>query len=722
MKRSGLFLKLTALTLVMSFLLVSVCATLSTEQDSVSATTAGAYSLVDGSDLVIKNNTVSNIPTGSKAYYVLDGFEETAYVSDTEGKYVSVNQRLGTGYKITFTASSESLTIIVSGDLDGDTYLTAKDIIRAKKYLSTSSYSFGVEAMDYNFDGKYTKEDLTLMAEYAVSEKTEYPDIELVDVPLAERPVLDIGTDFYANIGLSYADNVIMPVYSSTNSVVSFERNGSAEQVWHFTRNSDGSYTIKNLAYDKVLDLAGLIEPGMDVKIYSPSGSDGQKWNIVYADDGKHYVIYPKGSVNTVLDIEAMSNANYANAALGEFTESMAQKFNITKFNLNTSASYVDMVSKSDLGDVFYSTLSAGGKRVAIRDTNVLLYTVKNQPDEMWKFTRQADGSYVITNMAKPTLSLDVADAKAANATNVQIYKTNKSAAQCWNLYIKNGSVILSSALSNKFVLDIYAGSFTHGANVDIYTFNDSAAQKFTLEKMTADYSPVLPKNKHYDILFIGNSFTWYHSMTNGRFTPICQAAGYDVTVRMIEHGGAYLSDYIGSGKYAAEVNQALATGGYEYVIIQEQSTGALAPRTATFHSSVRTLTNLIRSYGAEVVLYQTWGFHPSNGTASSLGGTVAMESHIRKAYDDIGYEVGAIMAHVGEAFSSVYSAHGLNIDLWLAADKYHPSTLGSTLAAYTIFASIFRVDPRQGIDHNFESNRDTVNILRDAAYRATFE
>ena len=245
-------------------------------------------------------------------------------------------------------------------------------------------------------------------------------------------------------------------------------------------------------------------------------------------------------------------------------------------------------------------------------------------------------------------------------------------------------------------------------------------AQKFTLENMTSNYSPVLPKDKHYDILFIGNSFTWYHQMSIYRFYNIAKAGGYDVNVTLIEHGGARLVDYV-SGSYKDEAANAINSGIYEYVVLQEQSTTPLtAP--STFHSAAKHLTNMVRQKGGEVVLYQTWGFHPSHGTTQSYGSVGNMEMALRNSYDAIGYDVGAIMANVGKAFTSVYNAHGLNINLWLAADLYHPSEIGSTLAAYTIFASIFRADPRVGIDHTFGSNANHVAIIKDAAYNVTFK
>ncbi len=723
MKKTVLFNKVVASIIAFTFIAAAVFATISASADEgvASATSVDGFTLVDGSDLVIENGMVLNISAGSKAYYVLDAFEESCFIRDNDGAFVGKNSLLGTGYTLSSLASDDTLKIIVNGDLDGDALVTAKDVIRAKKYIEGAAYAGDMMiAMDYNGDGKLTSDDVRLMSSYAISEKTPAPDIELVEVPLLQREPKDLGTDFYATIDLVYTDNSLMASYTGHNSVVAYNKNLSAEQTWHFTRNSDGTYLIKNLAYGKVLDLNGGPELNMDVKVYKESGSEGQSWFIVDSTDGG-YVLFPKSAKNLSLNVDGASDANNANVALYEFSESVAQRFLISKISLDTSKNYLDIVSKSDLGDVFYATISAGGKRINYRDSNVALYTIKNQPGEMWRFERQADGSYFIKNMDQINKALDVSGAAAANLTNVQLYNGNRSAAQLWNLYIKDGKVILSSALSKQFVLDIYAGEFNHAQNVDIYTFNDSEAQKFTLENMTGSYTPVLPKNKTYNILFIGNSFTWYHGLGGEIFAPLCAAAGYSVNVKVIEHGGALLANYVGSGKYAAEITSALNATKYDYVILQEQSTTPIY-NPSTFYSASRSLAALVRSYGAQVVFYQTWGFHPSHGTTAALGGTVAMEKMLRNAYDNIGYEIGGIMAHVGRAFTDVYQAHGSNINLHLAADLYHPSTNGSTLAAYTIFASIFRVDPRTVNYNGKATDANIAGILRQAAYFATFE
>lgn len=729
MKQKSLLCKALATIVALSFVLASVCVTFSASSDELSLATStvsneGSFTLVDSPSVQVKNGLVVNIPAGAKAYYVLDSFKESCYIKDFAGQPISKNAILATGYTLINVATNETMAIVVDGDVNGDTRVNGVDIIRAKKYMLQTSggYSCYVEAIDMNRDGSYTQEDIDMLFTAVAEGPCEMPDTEIVDVPLEEREPLNIGTDFYASIDLMYTQNSLMPQYSSTNSVVAYSSNASAEQTWHFTRNSDGTYTIKNLAYGKVLDLSGAAVSGMDVKVYAESGSEAQKWNIVDSGDGVHYILYPEGSTNAVLDVAAASTADNANIALYEFNDSFAQKFLISRIDIDTTASYFDMVAPSDLGDVFYSTISAGGsKRISNRYSELYLYNTKNQPGEMWKFERQADGSYSITNMAKPGKALDISGAVAENLTPVQLYDSNKTKAQLWNLYIKDGSVVFSSALSKNFVLDIYSGSFTHGQKVDIYTFNDTAAQKFTLENKTDDYSPVLPKNKHYDILFIGNSFTWYHQMSIYRFANICSAGGYDVSVTLIEHGGAKLSQYCPGGSYYSEVAAQLDTGKFEYVVLQEQSTTPLTDPSG-FHSAVKTLTSLVRSKGGEVVLYQTWGFHPSHGTTQSYGSVGAMELALRNSYDAIGYDVGAIMANVGKAFTTVYNANGLNINLWLAADLYHPSELGSTLAAYTIFASIFRADPRVGIDHTFGSDASKVAVLKEAAYTVTFQ
>ncbi len=726
MKKKNFIFKTVSTLLLLSFVLASVCAALSSSvnelaEKTVEATNVNSFAPISTSPLQIKNNMIVNIEAGTKAYYLMESFNEPCYVKDNSGKSISKNSVVATGFTLVNISTAKEYPLVVKGDLTCDGKINGADVVRGKKYLlNTPEISASYAALDFNFDGSYTNSDLSLIVSAVMEGVTVMPDTEITEIPLEDRQPLNLGTDFYASIDIMYTSKSIMPVYSSTNSVVAYEKNSSGEQTWHFTRNSDGTYTISNLAYGKVLDLSGGAVPGMDVKVYQSSSSDGQKWNIVDAGDGVHYMLRPCNSNGVVLSAVSPSVSNNTNIALGAFDDSATQKFLITKLSLNTSANYLDMVGKSDLGDVFYSTISAGGKRISNRYLELYLYNTKNQPGEMWKFERQSNGSYIVTNMAKHGMVLDIQGAKAENLTKVQLYNSNKTAAQMWNLYIKDGKIVFSSELSKQHVLDIYSGTFNHGQAVDIYKFNNSEAQKFTLENKTNDYSPVLPKDKHYDILFIGNSFTWYHQMSIYRFYNIAIAGGYDVSVTLIEHGGARLIDYV-SGSYASEAANAINSGKYEYVILQEQSTTPLtAP--STFHSAAKHLTNMVRQKGGEVVLYQTWGFHPSHGTTQSYGSVGNMEMALRNSYDAIGYDVGAIMANVGKAFTSVYNAHGLNINLWLAADLYHPSELGSTLAAYTIFASIFRADPRIGIDHTFGLDSNKVAILKDAAYNVTFK
>ena len=725
-KKKNIIFKTVSTLLLLSFVLASVCAALSSSVSELAEKTAEAITVkaptpVSGSTITIKNNMVVNIDAGTKAYYITDSFTEACYIKDNGGKALSKNSVVSTGFKLVDIATYTEYPLVVKGDLTCDGKINGADVVRAKKYLLNKPDDLcSYEALDFNRDGKYTNDDLSLIVSAVMADPVIMPDTEITDVPLDDREPLNIGTDFYATIDIMYTDKAITPQYSGAHSVVAYKKNMSGEQTWHFTRNTDGSYTIKNFAYNMVLDLSAASVPGTDVKIFTESGSPGQKWYIVDAGDGVHSILYASDSNGIVMSAASPSVSNNTNIALAEFDDSITQKFLISKVSINASASHFDKVAKSDLGDVFYSTISAGGKRISNRYSELYLYNVKNQPGEMWKFERQADGSYLVSNMAKHGMSLDIKGAKAENLTKVQLYNSNKTAAQLWNLYIKDGKVVFSSALSKQHVLDIYSGTFNHGQAVDIYTFNNSEAQKFTLEKMTENYSPVLPKDKHYDILFIGNSFTWYHQMSIYRFYNIATAGGYDVSVKLIEHGGATLSQYV-SGSYATEAANAINSGKYEYVVLQEQSTTPLT-NPSGFHSAVKTLTNMVRQKGGEVVLYQTWGFHPSHGTTQSYGSVGNMEMALRNSYDAIGYDVGAIMANVGKAFTTVYNAHGLNINLWLAADLYHPSEIGSTLAAYTIFASIFRADPRIGIDHTFGSNANHVAIIKDAAYNVTFK
>lgn len=223
------------------------------------------------------------------------------------------------------------------------------------------------------------------------------------------------------------------------------------------------------------------------------------------------------------------------------------------------------------------------------------------------------------------------------------------------------------------------------------------------------------------NILFIGNSFTYFNTMPETLFARMAEASGYHVNVTSITTGGHYLiqhgniNDVCGAQVYAA-----LAENDYDYVVIQEQSSNAIKS-PESFYTGVRRLVNLIRKNGAEPILYSTWGHHAGSDTLAGMPGwdTESMTYGLAAAYNAIGEELGLRISQVGLAFWDVLSHHGDNIGLYYK-DNYHPSAIGSYLSAMTHFANILGGNPLN-CAYNGNIDEATAAILKQAAYDATY-
>ncbi len=238
-------------------------------------------------------------------------------------------------------------------------------------------------------------------------------------------------------------------------------------------------------------------------------------------------------------------------------------------------------------------------------------------------------------------------------------------------------------------------------------------------DKKTDD--TILDKTKQYDILFIGNSYTYYNNMPENIFGAIAKAAGYKFNVKRLTKGGWYLinsanaSDSLGS-----QVDAELKAKKYDYVVLQGQSTcPALEP--AKFYDGVRNLLVKVKENGATPILYCTWGRKTGNNVLNQNNWTnEIMTWKIAAAYEAIGKELGIDVAYVGLAFHDVYTNNESEVDIY-DADRTHPSYSGSFLAALTIFSKITGVDPAK-VRYNGNLTPSVTDIMRNAAYKAVFE
>jgi hypothetical protein len=202
------------------------------------------------------------------------------------------------------------------------------------------------------------------------------------------------------------------------------------------------------------------------------------------------------------------------------------------------------------------------------------------------------------------------------------------------------------------------------------------------------------------NVLFIGNSFTARNNVP-GLIAELAAARGLRLDHRLISVGGASLGRHWNAGT----ARGAIETGGYHFVVLQEQSTRPIkGPKL--MHESIRLFDGVIRAAGAQTVLYQTWA---RRHAPESQGAII-------EAYATIGREIGARVAPVGQAWRHVLAQPDAP-DLY-DKDGSHPSRAGSYLAACVFLMVLFAVSPLPG---NTIAARGALDVqeLHNAAERA---
>jgi hypothetical protein len=219
-----------------------------------------------------------------------------------------------------------------------------------------------------------------------------------------------------------------------------------------------------------------------------------------------------------------------------------------------------------------------------------------------------------------------------------------------------------------------------------------------TAPTTTTGGTDVTVPQKTYNILFIGNSYTYYNDMPTVLFKKIAESAGYKVRITAITCGGHYISEFADpKDAYGANVYSALdpsARTKYDYVILQDQSVSPAADDTrGAFYDGARILVDMIKATGAEPIFYATWSRKAGSSILTDYGWTTEdMTWRLAAAYTAIANELDAKVAYAGLGFAEFYSKMP-SIDLH-DPDKSHPSYEGSYLAALTLFSTIFNEDP----------------------------
>jgi len=215
-------------------------------------------------------------------------------------------------------------------------------------------------------------------------------------------------------------------------------------------------------------------------------------------------------------------------------------------------------------------------------------------------------------------------------------------------------------------------------------------------------------------ILFVGNSYFYYNDSLHNHVQRMVVAAGLskrsDLSYKSATIGGAALFDH--PIDHLLDPANLQVDKPFETVILQGGSAAPLSEeRRQRFTLTAIEYARKIRQAGGEPVLYMTHAYVKPHRRHRP-----GMIDDIASLYIETGNAIDALVIPVGLAFEEAYRRRP-DIQLHKNFDGSHPDTLGSYLAAATVFASIYRRSPvGNTYDYFGEVEREDALFLQNVA------
>lgn len=306
-------------------------------------------------------------------------------------------------------------------------------------------------------------------------------NIELENVLDEARQSFDIKYPslFYKNqvLRLSPAGDASLNVSTSGSSAVLSKTGSTADGWWRIDTAIGDTLTLVSMIGGKKLAVSGSVVSGTDVILSSGTATT---W-IVRVNDGGSLTLSPKGNLNLALDVWGGKMAKGANLLIYTKNGTNAQRFlAANSTNLNRAASSGRRVPacvytiKSGVGsNIVLDVYGASQKNGA----NVQVYGSNGTNAQKWEL-QYADSSLYRIRSVNSGLYLGVAG--LSSGSNVAQYKSSDELSQYWYFVADgDGYRVFNAASGHR--LDVYGGKSTNGANVQLYKANNSNAQKWML-------------------------------------------------------------------------------------------------------------------------------------------------------------------------------------------------------------------------------------------------
>ncbi len=236
-------------------------------------------------------------------------------------------------------------------------------------------------------------------------------------------------------------------------------------------------------------------------------------------------------------------------------------------------------------------------------------------------------------------------------------------------------------------------------------------------------------QNKKARVLFIGNSYTYVNDLPK-MVADMAASAGdtlqYDVSVA----GGVSFYNHIDPRITTLHTLKKLRAGGWDYVVLQEQSTGfsleSFRYYGGTF-TDARRMIDTVKRYNpcAEIIFYMTWG--RKNGLPNSCNYPpwpyqctyLAMDSVIRARTIELAFFTKTTISPVSAVWRYMRNNYPA-IELY-DPDESHPAPAGSYAGACSFYTAIFKKNA-EVIRYNFSLPVQVAANIRAVAAKVVYD
>jgi hypothetical protein len=207
-------------------------------------------------------------------------------------------------------------------------------------------------------------------------------------------------------------------------------------------------------------------------------------------------------------------------------------------------------------------------------------------------------------------------------------------------------------------------------------------------------------------VLYIGNSLTYSNDLP-AIVAELGKQDGLEITYLSMVTGGYSLEDHWKEG-YA---QKSIISGNYDFVVLQ-QGPSALPESQVLLLNYAEKFASVSKGTKTKTLLYMVW---PSADRSFDLDNVIY-------SYTQAAANTGSLLAPAGLAWKNAWQVQS-SLPLY-GGDNFHPSVMGSLLAALTVYGAITNKTKFDFIDYskaswNLSVEKADFELLKQAATKA---